>query len=111
MRLLSRVSGWLAVFRALRSNVAQDAILSLRDRRWIRPPVLNAIARKPSSFNSHAPPWGSFSVRSRSMGSMKRALTFWSGIQEPVCDNRHLKPLGMSERAGLLLNGNSRDFD
>jgi hypothetical protein len=27
----------------------------------------------------------------RSMRSMKRALIFWSGIQEPVCGNRHLQ--------------------
>jgi hypothetical protein len=37
--------------------------LSLRDRRWTRPPVLIASARKPSSFNSyyHCPPSDSFS--------------------------------------------------
>src|SRR5437016_12479134 len=65
--------------------------LSLRDRRWTRPPLLIAWARKPSSFGSYRQsPMGQFSVRSKSMGSMNWALISRSGIQEPVCRNRRV---------------------
>src|SRR5688572_3060324 len=49
--------------------------LSLRDRRWTTPSRLNAIARYPSSFSSysHCALSGSASVRSSSIGRMKRA--------------------------------------
>jgi hypothetical protein len=55
----------------LRSNVEQDAILVVS-----RPEMDSATGleryRKPSSFNSRAPPRGSFSARCKSIGSMKR---------------------------------------
>jgi hypothetical protein len=42
----------------------------LRDRRWTRPPVFTASARKPSSFNSYAQaaPSGNFSARLQEHG-------------------------------------------
>jgi Protein of unknown function (DUF3072) len=55
-------------YRALKS-------LSLRDRRWTTPSRLKAIARYPSSFSSysHCSLSGSESVRSNSIGWIKRA--------------------------------------
>ena len=61
-----------------------------------------ATARKPSSFNSYDQPvpCGSFSARSRTIGSMNRAAILWSCIQEPVCSN---------PRAFASLGGSIRD--
>src|SRR5436305_1422724 len=69
--------------------------LSLRDRRWTRPAVLIASARKPSNFSSYnqASPSGNFSVRSTSIGSLKRAAKFRGGIQKPVCPKIALRLL------------------
>ena len=66
---------------------------------WTRPPVLIACARKPSSFSSYAQdvPSGSLSACCKSIGSMKRALIFRSGIQ-----NQFAATTGPQERHGAV---------
>ena len=87
--------------------------LLLRDRRWSFPPVLNAMARYPSTFSSscHRPrSFGRASVRRSSIGSMNFALTFL-GHPGQLCDAQRLaygrtpavKPLGIHLKPSISM--------
>ena len=77
--------------------------LSLRDRSWTTPSRLNAIARYRSSFSSYSDgsPTGNESVRSNSIGWMKRA--------EELLGAAVLAELALVLRSIRLMNKQSTD--